>query len=99
MQVAPNDPRGHGTRVLTAYVRQYPALADEATDRMNGAVEVDLGGRYGRAAFVDRHGDELVFAANERHVQLSLKQFSIIKSDRFQVSGNSSRTASGLPST
>lgn len=85
MRLAPHDPRGHGIRVLTAYLRQYPALADEAIDRMNGAVEVDLGRRYGRAAFVDRHDDELVFMANGRHVRLSLKQFKAIDGARFQV--------------
>lgn len=84
MRLAPHDPRGHGIRVLTAYLRQYPALADEAIDRMNGAVEVDLG-RYGRAAFVDRHDDELVFMANGRHVRLSLEKFKAINGARFQV--------------
>lgn len=84
-RLAPHDPRGHGIRVLTAYLRQYPALSDEAIDRMNGAVEVDLGRRYGRAAFVDRHDDELVFMANGRHVRLSLEEFNAINGARFQV--------------
>ena len=84
-RLAPHDPRGHGIRVLTAYLRQYPDLADEAIDRMNGAVEVDLGRRYGIGAFVERSGDEVVFMAKGRHERFTIREFNSLDGVRFRV--------------
>lgn len=85
MRAAAKDPRGPSIRVLVAYLRQYPALADEAIDRMNGAVEVDLGRRHGTGMFVERDGDTLVFFAEGRHVRLSVREFKALDTVSFQV--------------
>jgi hypothetical protein len=84
-RLAPNDPRGKAVQLLALYAEQYPKLADEAIDRMNGAVEVYLGRRYGLGAFVERNGDELVFMANGRHVRLTVRELIALDGVRFRV--------------
>jgi len=84
-QLAPHDSRGVAVQLLALYAEQYPGLADEAIDRMNGAVELDLGPRYGVGAFVERQGDELVFRASGRQVRLTVRQFRALDGVRFRV--------------
>jgi hypothetical protein len=85
MRLAPRDPRGQAVRLLAAYVRQYPDLADHAVDAMNGTVEVDLGRRYGVGAFVERAGDEIVFLARGRHERFTVGRFNSLDGVRFRV--------------
>lgn len=85
MQAAPRDARGQAVRLLPAYLRQYSDLADQAVDRMNGSTEVDLGGRHGVGAFVERSGDEVVFMAKGRHVRFTLREFNSLDGVRFRV--------------
>jgi hypothetical protein len=84
-RLAPQDPRGEAVQLLALYLEQYPQLADEAVDRMNGAVEVYLGRRHGVGAFVERDGEELVFMAKGRHVRLTIREFNAIDGARFRV--------------
>jgi hypothetical protein len=84
-QLAPHDSCGVAVQLLALYAEQYPGLADEAIDRMNGAVEVDLGPRYGVGAFVERQGDDLVFRARGRQVRLTVRQFNALDGVRFRV--------------
>jgi hypothetical protein len=84
-KASPKDHRGQAVRLLAAYLQQYQGLTDEAIDRMNGAVEVDLGRPHGISAFVDRHDDEVVFIANGRHVTFGLREFKALNGVRFQV--------------
>ncbi len=84
-KASPKDPRGLAVRLLAGYLQQYPVLADEAINRMNAAVEVDLGRPHGIGAFVDRHDDEVVFIANGRHVTFSLREFNALNGVRFRV--------------
>lgn len=84
-RLAPNDPRGTAVQLLALYAEQYPKLADEAVDRMNGAVEVDLGRRYSVGAFVERNGDEIAFMARGRHVRFAAREFNALDGVRFRV--------------
>lgn len=84
-QLAPHDSRGVAVQLLALYAEQYPGLADEAIDRMNGAVELDLGRRYGRGAFVERQGDDLVFRARGRQLRFTVRQFKALNGVRFRV--------------
>jgi hypothetical protein len=84
-RLAPNDPRGKAVQLLALYAEQYPRLADEAIDRMNGAVEVYLGRRYGLGAFVERIDDDLVFMAKGRHVRFTVREFNALDGVRFRV--------------
>ncbi|MFM8493941.1 MAG: hypothetical protein ACKOEM_00245 [Planctomycetia bacterium] len=84
-RLAPRDPRGKAVQLLALYAEQYPQLADEAIDRMNGAVEVYLGPRYGVGVFVDREGDEIVFMAKGRHVRFTVREFKALNGVRFRL--------------
>lgn len=83
--VAPDDLRGFAIQVLAAYAPQYSKLADEAVERMNGSVEVDLGKPHGIGAFVENTHEQIVFIANGRHVRYTPAEFNNLFSVRFRV--------------
>lgn len=75
---AADDPRCLGLRLLVLYLEQYPGLAEQAIDRMNETVEIDLGHPFGCAAFVERTGDTLLFRIQGGRIEFSVAEFKAL---------------------
>lgn len=77
--------RADAVWLLVEYLRQYDRLAQEAIDRMNTAVFVDLGPDHGVGGFVERNGDEVVFHCRGGSVRLTLDELLARDGVQFRI--------------
>jgi hypothetical protein len=82
--VWPDHPAAEGARYLAAYAEKYPALADEAIERISGD-NVDLGPKYGRAAFIERMGDTYKFHRQGGKLELTIAALNGTDGVRFCI--------------
>ena len=98
-RVCPDHPAATGARYLAAYAKEYPALADEARSRIGGD-NVDLGPKFGRAAFVEREGDTYKFRWQGGALKLTITELDATDGVRFSITrqflGNADFTANHL---
>lgn len=86
LRAKPGDPRAEGMRLVVAYLQQYPKLADDALGSLNANdTEIDLGGRNGKAAFVERDGDILTLRVNGRNKKFSVQEINGMPGARFRI--------------
>jgi hypothetical protein len=84
--VNPNDARAEGMRLVIAYLRQYTKLADQALEGLNGNdTDIDLGGKKGKVAFVERDGDTLVVRAKGKNEKVTIKELNGMPGARFRI--------------
>jgi len=74
-----------GLMLMIDYVEQYTGLADAAQLALNGSSEVDLGGKWGKAQFVQQDAESITFFAKGKHERFTQAQFEGIKGVRFRV--------------
>lgn len=74
-----------GVILMTEYVEQYSGLADAAQQALNGSSEVDLGGRWGKAQFVEQDADSITFFVSGQHKRFTQVEFKGIKGVRFRL--------------
>jgi hypothetical protein len=98
-RVCPDHPAATGAWYLAAYAKEYPALADEARERISGD-NVDLGPKFGRAAFVEREGDTYKFRWEGGKLELTITELDAMDGVRFSITrqflGNADFTANHL---
>jgi hypothetical protein len=86
LKANPDDPRAEGMRLVIAYLRQYSGLADQALDSLNpNDLEIDLGGRNGKAAFVERDGDVLTLRVKGKNEKFTIKDINGMPGARFRI--------------
>jgi hypothetical protein len=86
LKVNPDDPRAEGMRLVIAYLQQYPGLADQALDSLNpNDTEIDLGGKHGKAAFVERDGDVLTLRVKGKNEKFTIKDINGMPGARFRI--------------
>jgi hypothetical protein len=86
LRANPGDVRAEGMRLVVAYLQQYPVLADQALDSLNpNDTEIDLGGRNGKAAFVERNGDVLTLRLPGGNKPFSVDEINGMPGARFRI--------------
>jgi hypothetical protein len=86
LSAVPGDKRAEGMRLVIAYLKQYPTLADDALAGLNqNDTEIDLGGRYGQAAYVDRAGDTLTLRVGGMNKKFTTNDINGIPGARFRI--------------
>lgn len=83
IRLCPEHPAATGAWYLAAYAQQYPKLADEAMERLNG--DVDLGPKYGIAAFIERNGDTYTFRCRGGNRKFTSRQLGAMNGVRFRI--------------
>jgi len=86
LRANPSDLRAEGMRLVIAYLQQYSTLADEALASLNhNDTEIDLGGKKGKVAFVERDGDVLTLRVRGKNEKFSIKEISGMPGARFRI--------------
>jgi len=86
LKLNPNDARADGMRLVIAYLRQYTKLADDALEALNGNdTDIDLGGKKGKVAFVERDGDTLVVRVRGKNERVTIKELNGMPGARFRI--------------
>ena len=86
LRAKPGDPRAEGMRLVIAYLQQYPKLADDALNSLNpNDTEIDLGGKDGKAAFVEREADVFTLRVNGRNKKFSVQEINGLPGARFRI--------------
>lgn len=83
LRLCPDHPAATGAWYLAAYAQQYTKLADEALERLNG--DVDLGSKYGIAAFIERNGDTYTFRCRGANRKFTSRQLGAMNGVRFRI--------------
>lgn len=85
-KAAPGCGEAEAMRIVVGYVRQYTSLADEALAALNENDVVDLGPKYGRAAFISRGDDgSITFQVKGRPKPFPPASLDKIPGFRFRV--------------
>lgn len=77
-----------GLKLMVAYVKQYPRLADDARLALNGSSEIDLGPKYGKVQFIEQDDKQIKFFAKGRHETLPLQKFDALTEARFRMTAD-----------
>lgn len=86
LMTSPDCDEAQALRLMVAYVRQYPDLADEALAALNENDIVDLGPKNGEAAFLSRDDDGSIrFRVKGQTKSFSSRQLSSMSDVRFRV--------------
>lgn len=86
LQASPGDLRAEGMRLVIAYLQQYPELADQALNSLNtNDTEIDLGGKHGKAAFVERDGDVFTLRVKGKNEKFAIKEINGLPGARFRI--------------
>ena len=83
-RVCPDHPAATGAWYLAAYAKEYPDLADKARAGIGGD-NVDLGPKFGRAAFVEREGDTYKFRWQGGRLELTITELDTTDGVRFSI--------------
>lgn len=86
LMAAPDCDEAEAMRLAVAYVRQYPQHADEALAALNENDVVDLGPKFGRAAFISRDDNgAITFQVKGRPKAFTPADLARISGVRFRI--------------
>ena len=86
LRVFPQHRAAAGAWFLAGYAQQYTRLADEALAQLNNNNdEIELGPRYGRAAFIERNDDVYTLRCRGSNKKFTIQQLNGMNGVRFRI--------------
>jgi len=100
LKINPRFEEAKTVRILIGYAKQYPKLATDAENALNGNCEVDLGSKYGKALFIEKDDQSVTFRTKGQNKRFSRKELQGIPGVRFRITqqflGNADNNANDL---
>ena len=85
LKINPRFEEAKTVRILIGYAKQYPKLATDAENALNGNCEVDLGSKYGKALFIEKDDQSVTFRTKGQNKRFSRKELQGIPGVRFRI--------------
>ena len=85
LKINPRFEEANAVRILIGYAKQYPKLATDAENALNGNCEVDLGRKYGKALFIEKDDQSVTFRTKGQNKRFSRKELQGIPGVRFRI--------------
>jgi hypothetical protein len=86
LRVFPQHRAAVGAWLLAGYGQQYTKLADERLAQLNNNNdEIELGTRYGRAAFIERNDDVYTLRCRGSNKEFTVQQLNGMNGVRFRI--------------